>query len=145
MGDKETPFSLFSSSGKKPPNKKSGAGSPPVSKSPKAAEPTFDPVTQEIFDKINMMQKDILGKLDKITQASGMSREDILKMLQGPSGTRPELDKMNADLQAFTEKVKKALGDGILPKTGPSVKGVLTEKDRKGKTLGARRQWLRMP
>lgn len=156
MTEKDTPFNLFSSSAKKPSEKKAESEGLPAAMEKKMAipitrphkaipSPTFDVKTQELFDQIQVMQQELASKLDFITKKSGMSKEEVLKMVQGPATAKRDLDRINADLEAFAEKVWGALGSDILPKKTASIKGTNTAKDRKAKTLGNRRNWMRMP
>lgn len=153
MGDKETPFNLFSSSGKRKPVKGEKIEDVaevvprPPAKAKKSSEQSFsyDPATTEMLNKIKDMQDAIASKLDYIVSKSGMSKEQVLKMVQGPEANKQDIEKMNADLKAFSQKVWGALDKDILPYKAPIVKGTTTEKERKSKTLGARRNWLRMP
>lgn len=153
MSEKDTPFNLFSSSGKKPADKAADSGSeaarkpaaPPPPTKPHKTPQNFDAKTQVLFDQIKEMQDAINSKLDFITHKSGMSKEEVMKMVQGPATAKSDLNKMNADLQAFAERVWGALGPDIVPKKTKSVKGTNTIKDRNAKTLGSRRNWLRMP
>lgn len=146
MGEKESPFNLFSSSGKKNEAKPKNT---PVTK--KVEQPHSigeqsqiieDARTKEMFDQIQEMQTAIKSRLDFIAQKSGMNKEDILKLINTMPGSKPEMEKMNADLKEFAEKVWSTVyKDG----KGTYEKKALTAKERKTKTLGIRRNWMRMP
>lgn len=146
MSEKETPFNLFSAPPKKPPPKEGSSLPPPPLKPSKKIDPLgLDAGTREILNQIQEMQEDIVSRADNAARRLGMTKEQILEKIQKAAGSSMEAQKMNADIKAFAERVWGALGPDIVPDKQPKVKGTLSEKDRKGKTLGARRNWMRMP
>lgn len=138
MSNKDTPFDLFSSSKKassRKPEKKAAA--------PAAQTETpiaYDPQTQQMLNQIKDMQDSIKSRLDYIAQKSGMKKEDVLQLINKLPGSKQEVEKMNANLKLFADKVWGAVGQGKLEE-----KTSLTEKQRKSKTLGSRRNWMKMP
>lgn len=138
MNDKESPFNLFSSRGKKPSPEDKPA--PALKKSPKQEPASLDPQTQSVLNQIQDMQNALKSRIDYITSKSGMSKEDVMKLISTHPGSKQEMDKMNADLKVFAEKVWSTV------KTeGGQKKTELTAKERKAKTLGSRRNWMKMP
>lgn len=140
MSDKETPFNLFSSSKEKQKQQTSSLRSGPLKR---AGNPRFklDRSSQEIFDKIQVMQEELKSKVDEITRKTGLSKEDVIKMANTQAKSKLDLEKMNRDLEEFSNMVWNTVGKDVTPlkvRTDPV-------KDRKAKTLGSRRNWMRMP
>lgn len=146
MGEKESPFNLFSSSGKTPASTpKSTLAAKKVEQPHSIGEQSQfieNANTKEMFDQVQEMQRAIKSRLDFLAQKSGMNKDDILKLISTMPGSKPEMEKMNAELKAFEEKVWSTVNkDG----KGTYEKKALTAKERKTKTLGIRRNWMRMP
>lgn len=138
MQDKETPFDLFSSPGPKKGTSQKVSGG--AKDNPMKKPPEMSLEVKNMLEKIQQMQEELKAKADSIARRSGLSREDVLKMVNKTPATKREFDKMNTDLKVFADKVWGAVGDNVVPQ-----KETLKGKDRKTKTLGARKNWLRMP
>lgn len=99
---------------------------------------------QEMLDRIRFMEDDLQKKMDKICELSGMSQKEIESFIENPNNFRPGYWK-RAQLQKeqLEEKLYNALGlkakKNIIKK-----KKVKLAKERKGKTLGARKGWMPM-
>lgn len=133
--------------------KKPAAGAtPPAAEKPTAQEtPVVQPnrEVQEMLDKMRTMQKDLDFKIEELQQKSGMAPEVFQNYIK-------KIKDMNLNLSNHVQGKKSELEQKVWGVLGENAKQAhekskeppttkpLTEKERKGKTIGARRNWIPM-
>jgi hypothetical protein len=149
---KESPFDIFSSSGKKP--LKSGAKKPSKPPTPPPAPPPpeeskdnmqpkgkLDPQVSKMLEEIFEMQQDLQKKIDKIFEKTGMSKLEIERFLKNPRNYPPgKWEKILHKKQLLEEQINQVLR--INKKEKAEQDAAKTSKDRKSKFLAGRKKWI---
>lgn len=106
-----------------------------------------DPEINSMLNKMYRMQDNIQLKLNEIYDSSGVSSKQITNFLNNPSNFPPDVWQK---IQQQRDTLEKKIGDVLKsyvkkPKSGYiSGKSDGVSKERKSKTLGARRNWIPM-
>lgn len=157
MPDEQPPANIFDAAsqklGKKAKSLKEGApaaGSKP-STTKRIAEQVVDPEVQRMLDRMKWMKQDLDDKMEALKKKSGLNDEQFEKYIQHLAGLDivklEESKKKRAELE---EKILNVVGPSNqqralqIQSTEPPKSKPLTEKERKSKTIGARRNWLPM-
>lgn len=160
---KDSPFDLFGSGSKKPlkPSKKTPAPPPPKPESlpsedhlPSNAAPPppsdnrrrkvqLNPELTRMLERIFEMREDIRKQMEAIFEKTGLSQLEIENFLNNPRNYPPgKWEKIQNEKKMLEEKLDKALG--ITKKQKAQQQEAKTAKDRKGKLLGSRKNWIPM-
>ena len=151
---KDSPLDLFGAGSKKPlkPAKKASSTAssstptdpvsvniPPVGVQPKKF--TIDPEINKMLEQIFKMREDLQKKLDDIFQKTGLSRAEIESFLNNPNNYPPgKWEKFQNEKKLLEDKLYVALG--IDRKHKAKQEDIKTAKERKGKFLGGRKNWI---
>lgn len=99
---------------------------------------------KDMLDRIYQLDDDLQKKLDYVCQISGLSRKQVATLLENPSNFHPEKWKhMQLQKELLEQKLYAAFGLELKQKKLHKKKR-LAAKERKGKTLGARKRWIDM-
>lgn len=150
-------FSLFDPSSHKTPKKPERKGAAPATKHPKKEEPESeerkiwkrellfrDPQIKEIILKIEGIHKEIDEKVAILLEKGGHTANSVKKYLGDPSNFTPQQWKM---IQSGQEELEKTIGMALDPdikKKRVAKETLKTSKERRGKTLGGRKNWMDM-
>lgn len=153
---KKKPHSdIFSEASKKPVKKKkkktpsSSLSSQPDVKT-EAESKSSKPVSiatkelEEILEKIHKMDDDLEGKMSRVCELSGMTRQEVHRFIENPDNFSQEQWKnaqKNKDI--LEEKIYSVVGVKAKKLKAKKKKKKLAKK-RRGKTLGGRKGWLPM-
>ncbi len=100
-----------------------------------------------MLNKMYRMQEHIQTRLNQIFESSGLSANQIKNYLNNPSNFPPDIWQK---IQGQRENLEKKIGEVLQiytkkPKSGHIAKiGSAETKQRKSKTLGARKKWIPM-
>lgn len=132
---------LGKSNKKKVPSKDRRPTSPEEGgQSPTAA----DPEIASMLKKVDLMKRDLEKKLSALYEKGSLYRIDIEKYLNDPTNfTKAEWEKLEKDKDFLYNKVLSVMTPAAGLKKLPKSKEKLT-KERKGKTLGSRKNWIPM-
>lgn len=125
------------------------AHSRPFKKKAPAKAPTPPPVPEEnagsLEESITTVKKyrdDVVKKLDSIQKELGMSLKDVKEYINNPRNFKPSQ-------WAYIQQQKKEMEERLAQELGSDVVGVSKKvdtgkvaKERKGKTLGSRKNWI---
>lgn len=115
----------------------------------------FDPETMTLKDvelmisRVRQLHDEIDRKLDEIYQKSGWSPKYIETFLDNPNNfTREEWEKVQLERQNFLDSLKTekelAMAPAAKTKSQKDRETSQSTKERRGKTIGARRNWIPM-
>lgn len=161
MSEKK-PFDLFSSSSR--PSKDHKAFSKPSK--PAAPPPSAPPVPKtqpspkssisdleiyEMIEKIKNMHDDLEQKLDKAYQITGLEPRFIKNYLNNPNNFKnDEWERVQKERQALLTSILGDIKQGTqsssfkISRSGQKEDHSLNDKDRRSKTIAARRHWIPM-
>ncbi len=101
-----------------------------------------DPEINVMLNKMYRMQEDIHNRLEQIYNNSGLSTSQIKNFLNNPGNFPPEIwQRIQGQRDIFEKKIVEVLQ--IYAKK-PKKEHISGSKERKAKTLGARRNWIPM-
>lgn len=115
----------------------------------------FDPETMTVKDvermisSVRQLHDEIDRKLDEIYQKSGWSPKYIQTYLDNPNNfTREEWERVQQERQNFLNSLKTEKELAMAPtsktKSQREREAAQSTKERRGKTIGARRNWIPM-
>ncbi|CUI15714.1 conserved hypothetical protein [Candidatus Protochlamydia naegleriophila] len=115
----------------------------------------FDPETMTLKDvermisNVRQLHDEIDRKLDEIYQKSGWSPKYIETFLDNPNNfTREEWERVQLERQNFLNSLKTekelAMAPATKTKSQQDRETLQSTKERRGKTIGARRNWIPM-
>lgn len=152
MGDKDS-FNLFDSSAhksKKHPSEISVKASSPLrAHTPEQIaarrEKLFeDPEVKEAIERMEKLNREIKIKYKELIEMGGFTPKSITAYLHNPKN----FDAYDWEtIQTHQEKIENSLGKALDPNYKEAKKkkiGLTKNKERKGKTLGGRKNWLDM-
>ncbi len=124
----------------------SNEGQKPPSPGPSSPTPpkvvNRDPEITDMLKNIEFMQKDLQNKLEYIKQKTGWGSEEIQKFMANPRNFSPkEWKQLQQNKDILGDQVWSTLGMELKPKESHRKN---LAKERKGKTLGARKKWISM-
>ena len=132
-------FDLSSESSKKRPIKPT-AKTPPT---PKVAPPSMED-TQEMLQNMAEKHSELMKKMDVAFEKAGVDPKELKDYCQDPSHFSPsQWKKFKAESEEIELKLSGLSKEGLMKKHKKSLDSK-AGKDRKGKMLGARKQWLNM-
>lgn len=148
----DTPFSLFQQGGhsrpKRPTSQKTTSPQPEEKKVPSITPTKAESVNRE---ELQRRYKDAMEKCaeirtltDRVYAASGLSRDEVERYLENPSNFTPQTWKA---LEQYRQELERRLGKYSVSGAAAQRKGrraAAATKERKGKTLGARKGWMPM-
>lgn len=103
-----------------------------------------DPEINEMLNKMYRMQEDLQTKLKQIYDANGISSNQIRNFLNNPGNFPPDVwQKIQMQRDALEKKIREVLPT-YAKKTKTGHIAGMTSKERKSKTLGARKKWIPM-
>jgi hypothetical protein len=130
-----------------PPPKKIETPQPEVSIQPESLLDLHkDPEINGMLNKMYRMQENIQTKLNEAYDKSGISASQIKNFLNNPSNFSPDIWQK---IQGQRDVLEKQIGDVLKNYARKTKKGyapgsTVNSKERKSKTLGARRNWIPM-
>lgn len=100
-----------------------------------------DPEVADMMRQINEMNEDLQSKMESISKKSGLSYDDLKKLIDNP--------KLLSPAQIEYLKKSKELGEQVWDAVGVPTKPQIKQREnkmgeRKAKTLGARKKWIPM-
>lgn len=137
---------IFETAAKKLGHKegKSPSESPrPAKERPPAQKNTYrDPEVADMMRQISEMNQDLQSKMESISKKSGLSYDDLKKLIDNPKLLSP------AQIE-YLKKSKEQLGEQVWDAVGVPTKPQPKQREnktgeRKAKTLGARKKWIPM-
>ncbi len=107
-------------------------------------QPVGNKELEEMFKKVYAIKDEVEAKINKLSELSGMSRQEIEIYLGNPNNFAPHIwTKIEREKKAVEDKLYADLGIGAKETRAKKLKEK-QEKNRSGKTLGARKKWLQM-
>ncbi|MBN9379104.1 MAG: hypothetical protein BGO14_08915 [Chlamydiales bacterium 38-26] len=105
-----------------------------------------DPEINDMLNKMYRMQEDIQSRLGEIYDNAGLSTNQIKTYLNNPNNFSPEIWQK---IQSQRDLLEKKILDVLKLYAKKEKKGFLSgpgeiSKERRSKTLGARRNWIPM-
>jgi hypothetical protein len=98
---------------------------------------------KEMLDRIKQLQKDLGTSIESIQQTGGDQLKKITKLLEDKSNfSETEWNQIEAHKKELSATFRKAESIVKMEKEHQETKKI--SKERKGKTLGARRRWIDM-
>lgn len=147
MSDKENIFEAAAKIHGKASKKVETSKTPP--KKWQAPNLQLNPEVEAMMARMKELQDDVKNKLQKIYQSHGVTEEQVAKYLSNPKNFTPfewEQLKQAQDLirsqNTMSLLIKDQTATSALVKKAKKPEELARE--RKGKTLGARKQWLPM-
>lgn len=144
MGAKES-SNIFDEAGKKkdlPPAKKEEAPSSSVDLPVNLPAILSDEDIQEMFDRMIVMRQELDRKTDELKDALALTKQDINVFFSDPKNFTPEQWKMIQENRTELELKTFAIVGKDPKKVRQKQLESKDAKARKGKTLGARRNWI---
>lgn len=140
----DKPTNIFDEAGRSRKPISKAKGKPPASVSPKVNKGDQNIPLDELISNVNKSRDEVVTKLDLIQKELGMSVKDVKEYLNNPRNFKPEQ-------WVYLKEQKKAMQDKLVNELGPDIVKLAekaeiskTAKERKGKTLGARKNWISM-
>lgn len=128
-------------SGKQKPLKKKVSESPSSANAAPLA-PLSDTDVKSMLERMHFMNKDLENKLESVYTKTGMPKEEIHNFLENPNNFSSTVwNKIQEDMTSLEQKVWAAVGKHM-KKSMLKKKTDKKSKERKGKTLGARKKWI---
>lgn len=136
----ESKDNIFDTARKKAMDKGKETPSPP----PAPIKTTGETETvEEMLSKIAAMRDDLRKKMDILVEKSGVSRQEIVNYCSNPNNfSTQKWEQMERKRRDFEAKVWAALGKSV--EGAKEQQASKDTKARKGKTLGARGNWIPM-
>jgi hypothetical protein len=104
-----------------------------------------DPEINYMFNQMFKMQDEIEGKLNEMYEKGGLTRDQIKNYIDNPDNFPPDLwSKIQKQRLELENKVRVVLKKKPKQSASSSQQKVSTAKERKAKTLGARKNWIPM-
>lgn len=139
-------FDLSGQSSKKKPLKPkppAATPTPPPQEIPKEL-PNVPEDVKNIFEKMRAMQKELLQKFDETCKRAGKDPRDVKEFCHNPSNfSAPAWHIINERKEILQEKIGGVSRTEIKQRKAQK-EASKTSKERKGKTLGARKKWIDM-
>jgi uncharacterized protein YoxC len=138
----ENPFNIFDEATRRLNQQKKSKPMPPSSsvKSEQRATPSNEE-TERLFSKIQSMHDDINRKLEEMYQKAGWTADSVKDYLNNPNNfNSTDWQHIQDQRKQLLGKVKQAINQGQEEKIDKDKIG----KERRAKTLGARKNWLPM-
>ncbi len=141
MSDDDHPSSIFDLSRKgspKKPTKPLSRAAPPLIKK-EMSETVQEIEIEKAFDRMHEMQQDLEKKLDQVMTQGGLTPNIIRELTRGAKG----------ELAAALSKERHSLEEQVMKATGKPVKTRREREEseanklRKGKSVGAKKRWIR--
>lgn len=151
------PFSIFSGQAHSKP-KKSDPAAPSTPKNGKSVPEKTDVPPKEqdneisqMIEKMRNMHDDLARKLDDTYQKTGLTPKYIDSFLANPNNfDNKQWEKIQQRRQELMRTIGTKINDASEGLASPinvqqkKESGITTEKERKSKTIGARRNWIQM-
>lgn len=142
-------FSLFDPSSHKPKKGVKKAPALPEKKKPEMKEHRRekifnDPQLKEWIEKMDLMQRELENKTNSLLEKGGHTPLSIKRYLDDPKNFSPQDWQL---IQQQRDQLEADLGLAIDPsfrKLKKTQETKVMSKERKGKTLGSRKNWLDM-
>jgi len=137
---------IFDEAGKHPPPSKKSSAVPPISplKTPAATTKLSDEQLAEMFERARLMKEEIENKLQEVYDKTGMTRKQVENYMKNPKNfTIQEWQNIQIGRQDWEGKLYNIIGQEYKAKREKVVQDQ-SSKERKGKTLGARKNWIPM-
>lgn len=136
----------FHSAKKKIKPKQAAAEVPPTQKPTvkKEEKPQSDEEIQKLFSHMQKMHEELNTKIDKAYQLSGRDPREVDEYFNDPSHFNPQEWNRIQQRKETLEESLSGLSKSELKKKKVKKHVSKMSKDRKGKTLGARKNWLSM-
>lgn len=132
----------FHSAKKKVKPKEESAKPLPVQKS--SEKPQSDEEISQIFGKMHKMHEELNQKIDKAYKLSGKDPQEVDEYFNDPSHFTPQEWSRIQERKELLEESLTGLSKAEVKKKKVKKHVSKMSKDRKGKTLGARKNWLSM-
>lgn len=132
----------FHSAKKKVKQKPASAVVPPAVKNDQ--KPQSDEEIQKLFSHMQKMHEELNTKIDKAYQLSGKDPREVDEYFNDPSHFNPQEWNRIQQRKESLEESLSGLSKSDLKKKKVKKHVSKMSKDRKGKTLGARKNWLSM-
>jgi hypothetical protein len=159
--DENKPKNIFEAAGKaKKPSPSKSVPSSPHKKEEAARQPNEtvsinptqlldlhrDPEINEMLNKMYRMQEDFQGKLSEVYEKAGISPRQIRNFLDNPGNFSPEVwQRIQGQRESLEKRINEVLKLNIKKIKSGQILGVTAGgKERKSKTLGARKNWIPM-
>jgi hypothetical protein len=102
-----------------------------------------NPEVEALLAKASKYHEDIVNKLDMIQKEIGMSIKDVKEFLNNPSNFKPEeWQVIQQQRIALEENLFTQIGGESVKKEIKKKQIAKSDKERKNKTLGARKKWI---
>lgn len=138
--EKQHPFNIFGSSKESTGKKPAKTHPPPANVQQKTPTETIQSVNATI-KKIFEMQEELKTKLEDIYEKTGLSRKEIEDFLKNPKNFPPgKWEQIQKDRALLEEKIQAIIG--VDKKHVAKQEESKLSKDRKGKLLGGRKNWI---
>lgn len=150
----DKPFNLFSAAAHQKAKKPTPS---PASKKPLKTPPSpsnkgdvkgdvSDPEIVQMIEKMKKIHDEIEVKLEETYQKAGLNSRSIKAFLDNPNNFKPkEWERVQSERKSLLSQIWTNLGKAIHSQDIQAPKGIeKAEKERKGKLLGARRNWISM-
>lgn len=136
---------IFDEAGKRfSPPKKSYAVPPASPALPEAGAKLTDEQIAEMFERARRMKEEIESKLQEVYDKTGMTRKQVQNYMQNPKNfTVQEWQNIQIGRQDWEGRLYNLIGQEYKAKREKVVQDQ-NSKERKGKTLGARKNWIPM-
>ena len=134
----------FHSQPKKKTKPKPASETFPAAVKPREEKPKSEEDIKEIFSRMQKMHEDLNKKIDSAYELSGKDPGEVEEYFNDPSHFKPqEWDRIQERKEKLEESIS-GLSKSDLKRKKVKKRVSKMSKDRKGKTLGARKNWLSM-